>query len=823
MFSSKQRFTRFTLFFVVGVLLLTLGAHIGGAYLLRHQFEKQLHPDPATGTYLGEIHLNLFTGYLHIQGLAFKPEETALLQLGQLYLKISPWALLRGEVVVEQLDIESGYWRVQRLKDGSIDFALPLRESSANSEKAEADALPVFLQQANIKRVVIDYRDAGQQALLNVQQLSLADLDLSQPELPAQLEASLAWDRTRVSVEGALALGDKPGFTGTARLSALSLKKLFKLARQPVHLEAEVAADLHIALKQELTVKGGVQASNILMLQEGFELQAERLELPAFTLALNLDKPSAMQLALLNVQIKDWKFKQNELLTAQAEQIALQGGLQLNLAKQQFSIDKATLLLRNLGLQQSQQKVSIKQLSAHSIEAAESPFNAPHVAARVQAVDVILQHASLPPDGLKIAQAELGNLIAEGDQFRLSAVALDSINVQDSSYTLEKLQLDKADISSKVIDLGDFVVQGLQARVLRDAKGVWQLPVATKQASKEAKPDGSHARPLAWRINSVTWKGDNRIDLQDQSMKPALRQNLQITQLELGALDSRKPDLDTALRLKIKPDEYSLLKFTGQLRPLANAIYVNANGQLSGMGLSSLNPLVENDLGHKFLKGQLDDSFVIKIENDKLKMTNQIDLLGLDVQPIEGMEGPPLVLAVSLLEDNNGRFSLAVPIDGDLNNPDFRVLAALNPIILKAVAGAAAIAIQPLGSVLLVGSLLANQAMKVSFDPALFEAKSSSLKSGAVTKLKQLAAKLKSKPKLSLRLCGITAQVDRTKDKKTGKFIEPEDQLLKLAGTRAEKVRSVLLNAGVVEKQLRSCRPQVDAAEKTQPRVEIRL
>ncbi len=192
------------------------------------------------------------------------------------------------------------------------------------------------------------------------------------------------------------------------------------------------------------------------------------------------------------------------------------------------------------------------------------------------------------------------------------------------------------------------------------------------------------------------------------------------------------------------------------------------------------------------------------------------------MEPLEGKGGPPLGTAIALLEDRDGYVKLEVPVEGQLDDPNFRVLAALNPIIMKAVAGTAALAIQPLGSVLLVGSLVADQALKVSFNPALFEAGSTQLDPETQKYLGELAGKLKEKPKLALRICGVVVDAERQKDKK-GAYLDTEEQLLEMAQQRADEVRAYMTGQGTGKKQLRSCRPQLDAKPEAKPRVDIRL
>lgn len=174
------------------------------------------------------------------------------------------------------------------------------------------------------------------------------------------------------------------------------------------------------------------------------------------------------------------------------------------------------------------------------------------------------------------------------------------------------------------------------------------------------------------------------------------------------------------------------------------------------------------------------------------------------------------------MENRDGNITIEVPVAGDLSDPDSRVLGALNPIIMKAVAGAAALAIQPMGSVLLVGSLLADQALKVTFEPAALDVGSTDLNPVARNYLGQLAAKLVEKPKLSLRVCGVAVGAERKKDK-NGKYSDDKDTLLGIAQQRADAARAYLKQEGVGKKQLGRCRPSFDSRPDARPRVDIKL
>jgi len=427
----------------------------------------------------------------------------------------------------------------------------------------------------------------------------------------------------------------------------------------------------------------------------------------------------------------------------------------------------------------------------------------------------------------------LGGPTTAFDQLRLEGIALPAA-ASATELKVAGITLDGGSFAEQAgVDLGRIVIDGLQTGVIRDKAGEWRHVMSGGAAAQStpqqpSPPAGEAVKPAAgdaglrWKIAGLRLSGDSHITLADAlnpGMKPV---RYAVETIELGALSSSEPGRDTPFEVTLRPDKYSEFSLKGVVRPLASDLYLKAEGHLHGFGLSAVNGLVANDLGHRFLEGQLDDDFTITIDSDRLDMGNALSMSSLQVEEIEGKEGPPLGTAIALLEDRDGNIKLELPVAGDLNDPDFRVLGALNPIIMKAVAGTAALAIQPLGSVLLVGGLLANQALKVTFEPALFAPGSTELDAAAREYLGQLAGKLAEKPKLKVRVCGVVAEVERRKDKK-GVYIDKAEELLAVAQSRADAARDYLRKKGAGKTQLRACRPKLDAKADAKPRVDIAL
>lgn len=451
------------------------------------------------------------------------------------------------------------------------------------------------------------------------------------------------------------------------------------------------------------------------------------------------------------------------------------------------------------------------------------------VSADLELAGLELAHPALVHGPLALQRVEVSGLDVS-DRISVDAVRLSGLQIP-SAPVETRLQVAAIDLkqagfaADRGASIEEIVIDGLETAVIRDEQGVWRYPMSptdTAAQSTAAGGQGDDATPLDWRVGALRIVGDSHLAVADRLNPDSKAPRLKIEQLEIGAIDSRQPDVDTPFAVNLKPDEYAEFVVTGQARPLAGKVYLQAEGRLQAIAMTSFNGLIANDLGHRFRAGQLDNDYTISIENDHLQMSNALVLAGVDAEALPGKDGPPLATAIALLEDRQGNIAIDVPVSGDLGDPEFRVLGALDPIIMKAVAGAAALAIQPLGSALLVGTLVADQALKVTFKPVAFAPGTSELDAAGREYLDQLAAKLNDKPKLGLKFCGIAVAAERRKNDK-GEFVDTEESLLAVAQQRAEAAGAYLQRKGVGEKQVRACRPVFDDAPEAGPRVEIRL
>jgi len=807
----------------VGVLLFVLLIHLVAVQVLRSQLEAFLHPQEGQGTYLGDVHLNLFSGLLSIEGVEVRDDQRILLQASELLVDIDPLALFSKRLHVQQVALVGGRLRVDRHKDGSLHALVPLVPNGpAASEEVSESPFGVTSEQISVSRFTIDYVDAlakGPESL-RIERLDVkGPLQIEKPELAFALEAG--WQATQLKTQGTAELADSPSVSADLLLQRLPLHKALALARVEPVAQVGVSAKLNIRLAgQQLASNGDLQLDGIAWSQGIQQLAVGQLNAQRLKLQLPLDSPDQLQVQGADLNAQAIQFDQGDTLVNLPSARA-KGEWRVDLATKTFNLADLELSIQGVSASLGQQHLEVAN-TAVKLQADQASFSEPKISGALQLSGLQARMPQLPEDALAIDAIDLAHWELDGEHVKLGKLQAEKLGMRQFPLSINHLMLSEASIKGPAIALGQVIVTDLRAKSGRDANGRLLLPVmqAAMAGRKASVESAAASDPVNISLAGVQVTGDSRIHFRDESIKPAIDRDIRIKQFELGAMDSGAAGNDTAVKVALAPDEYTELKINGQLRPFSDDVYLNLDGQLSGLELALLNGLVRDDLGHRFLNGHLEDTFDLHIEKRHLKMENQLALQDLDVEAIEGKDGPPLSTAIALLEDTNGRIELGVPVEGDLDNPDFKVLGALNPIIAKAVAGAAALAIQPFGSVALVGSLLAGQAMKVSFEPAVFDPMTAELKNADM--LKKLTGILKEKPKLKLRLCGIAVQVDRTRNKK-GEFVETKEQLLALAEQRVKRVREVMLGAGASEKQLRGCRPILEEKPETRPRVDIRL
>jgi hypothetical protein len=277
-------------------------------------------------------------------------------------------------------------------------------------------------------------------------------------------------------------------------------------------------------------------------------------------------------------------------------------------------------------------------------------------------------------------------------------------------------------------------------------------PPAPAPSAAEAK--ATTARQLAdIRIQRVAVQ-DGQFEFVDERMSPPFALRLS----EFGGLIEGLSGLTTeaaTVDLQGRFEGVSKLTIKGRVNPLCEPLLVDLKVACEALGLTPFSPYTGKYLGHQVAKGALSLDLRYDIANQELKAENGFVLdqfaLGSNVASEDAVKLPwGLILAV--LQDRHGKIALSIPVQGRLDDPEFR----LGPAIVKTLLGLLTkVAFSPFAA---LGALAGG---KADLQQALFVPGSDSLAPAAQETLAGLRTVLAERPALQLEIVPEIAAADR--------------------------------------------------------------
>jgi len=325
---------------------------------------------------------------------------------------------------------------------------------------------------------------------------------------------------------------------------------------------------------------------------------------------------------------------------------------------------------------------------------------------------------------------------------------------------------------------------------------VGSLVRPSKTASKASAAAANTKAEFPTRIDAVNINNGTVVYL-DKSRDPAFSYGLRQLNAHLRNIDlalDKAIDIDLNGRF-MRPGSIAV---KGKLTPNPDAIYSDLNITISDKELSALNSYAGQYAGYLIQDGTLDSTLNYRIENGQLSAQNQLNLKSFswgDATGSADATGLPVRLATTLLKDLNGNIRLDVPLSGNLNDPEFRVLPIVMQVIGNIITRAAAAPFKMLGA--LVGGGEDENLNQVEFNVG-----SSDISEPTQQKLAKLANALSQRADLKVE---VSASIDREQDRlalveaakvNKNKTAVTENSLNALAKARANAISSALINAG---------------------------
>jgi len=260
-----------------------------------------------------------------------------------------------------------------------------------------------------------------------------------------------------------------------------------------------------------------------------------------------------------------------------------------------------------------------------------------------------------------------------------------------------------------------------------------------------------------------------------------------------GVIDaiSSTPGDTTHVDINGEIDKYGSTKLKGSLDSSNPKEYVDLDFNFKNLDLHSMSGYSASFAGYKIDSGKLFLDLGYKISHSNLNATNNITIkkikLGDELEG-ENINHLPLGFVIGLLEDNDGIIDIDMPIEGNLDEPDFKygalVWKTLGNLIVKAVAS----------PFKFLGSMLGMDGEKLAF--VSFEFGKSDITPPQREKLDQIAKIMNKRQKISLDISG---SYDIEHDKKALKFQKLVRVVMKKSGVENLDNNKTALNTEMLE------------------------
>ena len=305
--------------------------------------------------------------------------------------------------------------------------------------------------------------------------------------------------------------------------------------------------------------------------------------------------------------------------------------------------------------------------------------------------------------------------------------------------------------------IGEIKVSGLGAKVLVNKdRSVNLVQALTPAGAPPAQAQTAAAKPQTQAEFPVSIERVRvehaAVDFSDLSLVLPFAAKIQELQGDVLGLSTDRASRAVA-KLEGRVDEFGLARVDGSLATLDPTAFMDLRVAFRNIEMSPLSPYSVTFAGRRIASGRLGLELQYKIEQGALAGENKVELMKFTLG--ERVEAPgavnlPLDLAVALLTDAQGRIAIAVPVKGNVNDPQF----SYGDVIWQAISTVLTNIVSAPFRALFGGG--AESVESIAFDPG-----SAALQPPEREKLKRVAEALEKRPQLKLLVEGQYTDADR--------------------------------------------------------------
>ncbi len=325
------------------------------------------------------------------------------------------------------------------------------------------------------------------------------------------------------------------------------------------------------------------------------------------------------------------------------------------------------------------------------------------------------------------------------------------------SLDLEKISFAKNDLAISGVSLNSPFIK---AHLSKERKfNLSQIVKEDKNKAKtEAKPESKKAASkkddeLKFSVKNFSLK-NGEVDFSDASLFMPFATTISKLNGKLTDIDKKRP---SSGEFQGVVGKNGFAQITAKLFPFELKQNTDIKLDFKDIDLTDITPYSGQFVGYKIKKGKLNLNLNYSVVDSKLNGSNFINFDSLTLgEKVDSKDAVnlPLSLAISILSDQNNQINIDLPVEGNLDDPDFKYGGVIWAAVKKLFADITLAPFRFLGNALGLGSKDLS-----SID---FLAGSSELISSEVPKIADFIKLTGSKPKMKLSITPTYSKLDES-------------------------------------------------------------
>ncbi|MBN2781644.1 MAG: DUF748 domain-containing protein [Campylobacterales bacterium] len=376
-------------------------------------------------------------------------------------------------------------------------------------------------------------------------------------------------------------------------------------------------------------------------------------------------------------------------------------------------------------------------------------------------------------------------------------VELNSIKVQDTRDKTTLVKLDRFTLKSFELELfpnrlyvDKATLDSFYLKTIINKDKSMNLSTLQKVASnKNTDAKREKSEPFNIKVMELNIK-NGKAKFEDNSLPIDFKTDIHSLDGMIYAISSSK-DETSYVDIDGEVDKYGSVKLKGSVDAGDIKKYMDLDLNFRNLDLSSISGYSAVFAGHKIVDGRLFLDLGYEIMDSKLNSSNSIIIKNIKLgEEYKDSNTTPLPLrfAIALLEDSDGVIDIDMPIQGDIDNPDFKYRALVFKTFFKLIGSAVTSPFRFLGAILGVDG------DKLSYME--FEKGKSYLIPSEKEKLENISKIMIKKPKISIAITPTYDEIFDRYEIQKEKFI---DIVVKKANLESRKNHINALNIELLE------------------------